>query len=71
MPHACATFPKHEARAVEAAPRYEQSGEEREEEWRRSLRSLQKLICELLIQNQELRMVLSGSITNHQAEWVE
>lgn len=71
MSHACATFPKYQAKAVEAGPRYEQAGEGREEEWRRSLRSLQKLICELLIQNQELRMLLSGSITDHQAEWVE
>ena len=71
MPHPCATFPDCQTEAFEPAPRYEQSGQEREEESRQSLRSLQELICELLIQNQELRMLLPSSTTNHQSEWAE
>lgn len=71
MPQACTTFPQRQTEAVEAASRYEQSGQEREEEWRQNLRTLQELICELLIQNQELRMLLPGSATNHPSESVE
>jgi hypothetical protein len=40
---------------------------EREEDWQQRLRSLQECICELLIQNQQLRMSLLDSATNHQS----
>jgi len=53
--------------AVEARMQYEEPGQEREEDWRRSLQSLQECICELLIRNQELRMSLLDSATNHQS----
>jgi hypothetical protein len=53
--------------AVEARMQYEEPGQEREEDWRRSLHSLQECICELLIRNQELRMPLLDSATNHQS----
>jgi hypothetical protein len=39
---------------------YEEPGQERENDLRRSLHSLQEFVCELLIQNQELRMSLLG-----------
>jgi hypothetical protein len=64
MPHACATLTQPQTEAVEATSQFEQSREEREEEWRRSLRSLQELICELLMQNQQLRMSLLESATH-------
>jgi hypothetical protein len=38
--------------------RHEQPGQGLEEEWQDRLRSLQQLICELLIKNQQLRMSL-------------
>lgn len=44
--------------AVKARMQYEEPEEEREEDLRRSLHSLQECVCELLIQNQELRMSL-------------
>lgn len=66
MSHACTTLAEPQTEAAEAAFRY--SGEEREEEWRRSLLSLQEWICELLIENQELRMLLPGSASLHQSE---
>lgn len=53
--------------AVEMTMQYEEAGEE-QEEWRRGLHGLQEWICELLIQNQELRMSLRNSGTNHQFE---
>jgi hypothetical protein len=46
---------------------YEEPGQEREEDWRRSLHRLQECICELLIRNQELRMSLLESATNYQS----
>ena len=51
----------------EPGMQYEEPGQEREEDWRRSLHSLQECICELLIRNQELRMSLLDSATNHQS----
>lgn len=53
--------------AVEASMQYEEPGREREEDWRRSLHSLQECICELLIRNQELRMSLLDSSTNRKS----
>jgi hypothetical protein len=58
---------QHQADAAEARPQYEDPGQEREEDWRRSLHSLQECICELLIRNQELRMSLLDSATIHQS----
>jgi hypothetical protein len=51
--------------AVETRMQYEEPGQEREEDLRRSLHSLQEFVCELLIQNQELRMSLLASTGNH------
>ena len=51
--------------AVEARMRFEEPDQEREEDLRRSLHSLQECLCELLIQNQELRMSLLASASNH------
>jgi hypothetical protein len=53
-------------RAAIAGLRCEQpdQGSERgfEEEWQRSLRSLQQFICELLLKNQQLRMSLEAAL---------
>ena len=56
---------KHDA--VDAGMQYEEPGQEREENWQRSLRSLQEYICELLIRNQELRMLLLDSANNRKS----
>jgi len=53
--------------AVEPTMQYEGPGQDREEDWRRSLHSLQECICELLIRNQELRMSLLDSATNQKS----
>ena len=53
--------------AVEPRMQYEEPGQEREVDWRRSLHSLQECICELLIRNQELRMSLLDSATNQKS----
>lgn len=50
---------------VEPRMRYEEPGGEQENDLRRSLHSLQEFVCELLIQNQELRMSLLASTGNH------
>ena len=60
----CTPSARLQSDVVEPATQYEESGQEREEDWRRSLRSLQECICELLIRNQELRMSLLDSATN-------
>jgi len=52
--------------AVEVRMQCEEPGQERED-WRRSLHSLQECICELLIRNQELRMLLLDSATSYQS----
>jgi hypothetical protein len=52
--------------AVEAGPQDDLSGQIREEEWQRRLRSLQEWIAELLIRNQQLRMALWDSTSDHQ-----
>jgi len=49
---------RRETDAVKTRMQYEEPEEEREEDLRRSLHGLQKCVCELLIQNQELRMSL-------------
>jgi hypothetical protein len=53
---------------VEPRMQYDEPCQEREGDWRQSLRSLQECICELLIRNQELRMSLLNSATVHQPE---
>jgi hypothetical protein len=55
---------KLRADALEPRMLYEELGQEREKDLRRSLHSLQEFVCELLIQNQELRMSLLDSATN-------
>jgi hypothetical protein len=62
----CTASAQSQTDAVEPRMQYEESGQEREEDSRRSLHSLQKCICELLIRNQELRMLLLDSVTNGQ-----
>jgi hypothetical protein len=64
---ACIASAQHQTDAAGPRMQYEDLGQEREEEWRRSLHSLQKCICELLIRNQELRMSLLDSATKHQS----
>lgn len=54
--------------AGEAALRYEQLGGEQEKELRRSLSGLQELICELLFENQKLRMSLLDTVANQSGE---
>jgi hypothetical protein len=63
----CTASAQRQTDAVEPRMQYEGPGQEREEDWRRSLHSLQECICELLIRNQELRMSLLNSATNHQS----
>ena len=63
---ACTTSTQRQTDAAEPGMQYDEPSEEREEDWRRSLHSLQECICELLIRNQELRMSLLDSVTNKQ-----
>jgi len=65
--HACTASAQRQTDAVEPRMQYEEPGQERDEDWRRSLHSLQECICELLIRNQELRMLLLDSATNYQS----
>jgi len=62
----CTASTRRQTDAVEPRMQDEEPGQEREEDWRRSLRSLQECICELLIRNQELRMSLLDLATNCQ-----
>ena len=64
---ACTASTQRQTDAVESRMQYEEQGQEREEDWRRSLRSLQECICELLIRNQELRMSLLDLAPNCQS----
>ena len=57
----CTASAQRQTDAVEPRMRFEGPDQEREEDWRRSLHSLQECICELLIRNQELRMSLLDS----------
>ena len=66
-PQACAISTQRQTDAGESRIRCEEPGQEREEDWRRSLHSLQECICELLIRNQELRMSLLDSATNRKS----
>ena len=61
----CTPSARRQTDVVEPGTQCEEPGQEREEDWRRSLRSLQECICELLIRNQELRMSLLDSATNY------
>ena len=56
---------QRQTNAVESKPRYKRTCEEQEEESSQSLQNLQECICELLIKNQELRMSLQHTATNH------
>ena len=64
-PTACAASEPRQTDGVEARTQYDRPGDEREDTDGQSLHSLQKWICELLIKNQELRMSLLDSETNH------
>lgn len=57
-----------QADSAVAALRQEQSCGDQEEEWRRSVSSLREWICELLIENQELRMSLLNTGTDYQSQ---
>jgi hypothetical protein len=63
----CTASAQPESDAVEASLQYEEPGQEREKDLRRSLHNLQEFVCELLIQNQELRMSLPASATSHKS----
>ena len=63
----CTASAQRHTDAVEPRMRFEGPNQEREEDWRRSLHSLQECICELLIRNQELRMSLLDSATNRKS----
>jgi hypothetical protein len=63
----CTASAQRQTDAVEAKMQYEEPGQEREKDLLRSLHSLQECVCELLIQNQELRMSLLASASNHQS----
>lgn len=52
--------------AVELTMQCEEPFDERENNWRCRLHCLEEWICLLLIKNQELRMSLLNSGTNHQ-----
>lgn len=58
---------QHLRKTFDGGLRHEQPGQTREEEWQQRLQSLQEWICELLIQNQQLRMSLLES-TNRQTK---
>ncbi len=64
---ACTISAQRQTDSVEPRMQYEEPSQEREEDWRRRLHSLQECICELLIRNQELRMMLQDSATNYQS----
>jgi hypothetical protein len=53
--------------AVEAGSQYDLPSQEREEEWQRRVLSLQEWVAELLIRNQQLRMLLLDSAINPQS----
>jgi hypothetical protein len=64
---ACTASTQRQTDAAEPRMQYEDLGQEREEDWRRNLHSLQEWICELLIRNQELRMSLLESAHNRKS----
>ena len=66
----CTASAQSQTDAVEPRMQFEGPGQEREEDWRRSLLSLQECICELLIRNQELRTLLLDSATNGHPVWL-
>ena len=68
---ACTISAQRQTDASEPGMQYEEPGQEPEEDWRRSLRSLRECICELLIRNQELRMSLLDSVANKQSREVD
>jgi hypothetical protein len=63
----CTTSAQRQTDAVDQRMHFEGQCQEREEDWRRTLHSLQECICELLIRNQELRMSLLDSATNRKS----
>ena len=63
----CTASAQPQSDAVKMRMQYEEPGQEREKDLRRNLHSLEKFVCELLIQNQELRMSLPASATNHKS----
>jgi hypothetical protein len=60
----CTAPARRQTDGVAPTVQYKEPDQEREEDWHRSLRSLQECICELLIRNQELRMLLLDSAAN-------
>jgi hypothetical protein len=58
--------PSAQRDADKPRPRNELWVEEQQKEWLPSMRNLQEWICELLIENQQLRMSLRNSTTSHQ-----
>jgi hypothetical protein len=64
---ACTASEQCQTEAAEARPQSGRPGEEREKTSYQNLNSLQEWICVLLIKNQELRMSLMDSATNHKS----
>ena len=63
----CTAPAQRQTDGVEPRMQYEGPGQEQEEDLRRSVHSLQECICELLIRNQQLRISLLDSATNHKS----
>ena len=57
-----------QADTFDAELRHAKPGQEREEEWRQRLCSLQEWICHLLIRNQQLRMSLDLAVGHRCSE---
>ena len=66
LPCCTPSAPRH-LDADMARMQHDEPGQEREEDLRRRLNSLQEFVCELLIQNQELRMSLLVSAATLQS----
>ena len=64
---ACTASAQRQTDAADPRMQYEDLGQEREQDSRRSLHSLQECIFELLIRNQELRMSLLESAHNRKS----
>ena len=64
QPSACTAPAKCQTVGFEARSQYDRPSDEQKEQAGQSLRGLRELICELLIRNQELRMLLLDSATN-------
>lgn len=53
---------------VEVRPQNSEPDDEAEEKWQQTVHGLQEWVCDLLIRNQELRMLLQTSAKEHGPE---